>query len=174
MLVATDAATAAQLLPEVADPGWQQVTTLYFAAGQKMSAQPLLWLSGERGAVNNFHVANAVASDYAPAGQTLLSVTVLQRFDDHDQLLNAVRAELFGPTGWIGADLQHQWRHLRTYSILRALPNQVPPALHNPQRPVALPSGLFVCGDHRDNGSIDGALVSGRRAAEAILGRLAA
>jgi predicted NAD/FAD-dependent oxidoreductase len=29
--------------------------------------------------------------------------------------------------------------------------------------------GLFVCGDHRDNGSINGALVSGRRAAEAVL-----
>jgi predicted NAD/FAD-dependent oxidoreductase len=29
--------------------------------------------------------------------------------------------------------------------------------------------GLFVCGDHRDTASIQGALVSGRRTAEAIL-----
>ena len=174
VIVATDAATAARLLPEVDDPGWQQVTTLYFAAAEKMRAQPLLWLSGERATVNNFHVVNAVAPDTAPEGQTLLSVTVLQRFDDHDELLNAVRRDLFGQEGWIGWDLHHQWRHLRTYRIPRALPRQVPPALHNPQRPVALPSGLFVCGDHRDNGSINGALVSGRRAAEAVLGRLAA
>jgi predicted NAD/FAD-dependent oxidoreductase len=29
--------------------------------------------------------------------------------------------------------------------------------------------GLWVCGDHRDTGSIQGALVSGRRCADAIL-----
>jgi predicted NAD/FAD-dependent oxidoreductase len=34
---------------------------------------------------------------------------------------------------------------------------------------VRLASGLFVCGDHRDTASIQGALVSGRRAAEAVL-----
>jgi predicted NAD/FAD-dependent oxidoreductase len=35
-------------------------------------------------------------------------------------------------------------------------------------------SQIFVCGDHRDNGSINGALVSGRRAAEAVLAALGA
>jgi hypothetical protein len=29
--------------------------------------------------------------------------------------------------------------------------------------------GLFVCGDHRDTASIQGALVSGRRAAGAVM-----
>nr|WP_318552272.1 FAD-dependent oxidoreductase [Kitasatospora fiedleri] len=28
---------------------------------------------------------------------------------------------------------------------------------------------LYVCGDHRDTGTVQGALVSGRRAAEAVL-----
>lgn len=37
------------------------------------------------------------------------------------------------------------------------------------ERPVRLAEGLFVCGDHRDNASIQGAMVSGRRAAEAVL-----
>jgi hypothetical protein len=31
------------------------------------------------------------------------------------------------------------------------------------------PSGVWVCGDHRDTASIQGALVSGRRTAAAIL-----
>ncbi|MCO1657096.1 FAD-dependent oxidoreductase [Pseudonocardia humida] len=35
--------------------------------------------------------------------------------------------------------------------------------------PVALGDGLFVAGDHRDTPSTQGALVSGRRAAEAVL-----
>ena len=35
------------------------------------------------------------------------------------------------------------------------------------QRPVDLGKGLFVCGDHRDCATLNGALVSGRRAATA-------
>ena len=38
--------------------------------------------------------------------------------------------------------------------------------------PVALGDGLFVAGDHRDSASVQGALVSGRRAAWAVLGHL--
>ena len=44
---------------------------------------------------------------------------------------------------------------------------QAPPTDLN--RPVRLSEGLFVCGDHRDSATLDGALRSGRRAAEAIL-----
>jgi predicted NAD/FAD-dependent oxidoreductase len=40
------------------------------------------------------------------------------------------------------------------------------------QRPVELREGIYVCGDHVDQGSIQGAMVSGRRAAEAVLSRL--
>jgi predicted NAD/FAD-dependent oxidoreductase len=36
------------------------------------------------------------------------------------------------------------------------------------ERPVELAGGLFVCGDHRDTASLHGALLSGRRAAEAV------
>jgi predicted NAD/FAD-dependent oxidoreductase len=34
---------------------------------------------------------------------------------------------------------------------------------------VSLGEGLFVCGDHRDTGSIQGAMFSGRRCAEAVI-----
>ena len=42
------------------------------------------------------------------------------------------------------------------------------------RRPVRSGPGRYVCGDHRDSASIQGALVSGRRAAEAVLQDLAA
>ena len=49
----------------------------------------------------------------------------------------------------------------------------VPPgALEPPQRPVRVRPGVYVCGDHRDHASIHGAMVSGRRAAEAVLSDL--
>jgi hypothetical protein len=37
------------------------------------------------------------------------------------------------------------------------------------RRDVRVRPGVYVCGDHRDNASINGALESGRRAAEAVL-----
>ena len=65
--------------------------------------------------------------------------------------------------------LRHLKEFTRTYRIPYALPRQVPPALDVPERPVRTASGVYVCGDHRDNASINGAMVSGRRAAEAVL-----
>ena len=47
------------------------------------------------------------------------------------------------------------------------LPAMLPPLTL--RQPVALGDGLFVAGDHRDPASIQGVLVSGRRAADAVL-----
>ena len=67
--------------------------------------------------------------------------------------------------GWFGAGVS-EWRHLRTYRIPRALPAYPPGgALAQPAR---LAPGLFACGDHREHPSLNGALASGRRAAEAV------
>lgn len=43
------------------------------------------------------------------------------------------------------------------------------PAPHDLHRPVRLLDGLYVCGDHRGTSTVQGALLSGRRAAHAIL-----
>lgn len=48
-----------------------------------------------------------------------------------------------------------------------AVPAMPPP--HDLRRPVRLLSGLYVCGDHRDTSTVQGALYSGRRAARAAL-----
>jgi hypothetical protein len=59
-----------------------------------------------------------------------------------------------------------EWEHLRTDVIPHGQPAQAPP-LHPKQR-VALGDGLFVCGDHRDTASIQGAMFSGERTAAAV------
>jgi predicted NAD/FAD-dependent oxidoreductase len=84
---------------------------------------------------------------------------------DAERLLAAVREQLgdwFGPAA-------RDWQHLRSYRIPYALPQQFPPALQVPERSVRWQPGVYVCGDHRDNASIQGAMVSGRRAADAVL-----
>jgi predicted NAD/FAD-dependent oxidoreductase len=64
------------------------------------------------------------------------------------------------------------WRLVRADVVHDALPAEPPSALEPAQRPVRTPSGITVCGDHRDNASIDGALTSGRRAADSVLSHL--
>lgn len=98
--------------------------------------------------------------------QALASVSVIGTHPEltDDALVNAVMAEL---TEWFGADAVSSWQHLRTYRIPFAQPNQAPPT--NFRRPVALGDGLFVCGDHRDSATFEGALESGKRAADAVL-----
>ena len=58
------------------------------------------------------------------------------------------------------------WRHVASYPIPDALPD-TPPGT-GIRRPVALGSGRYVAGDHRDTASLQGALVSGRRVAAAV------
>jgi predicted NAD/FAD-dependent oxidoreductase len=112
-------------------------------------------------------VPSRVAPTYAPAGGHLISATVLGAPAESDAGLEArVRGQL---AGWFGAAPVARWRHLRTYRIPFAQFDQSPGVLEPPQRPVRLGPRLFVCGDHVENASINGAMVAGRRAAEAIL-----
>jgi hypothetical protein len=64
------------------------------------------------------------------------------------------------------------WAHLTTRHLPRALPVVEPG--HNFRRPVRVLAGLYVCGDHRDSSSFQGALASGRRAARSALADLGA
>ncbi len=166
VVVATEGPAAATILGNFATPAFQAVTCVYFAAERAPLNEPILVLNGEgEGPVNNLCVPSAVAPSYAPPGAHLVSATVLGNpAIDDAEVVSRVRDQL---TGWFGPAVRG-WRHLRTYRIPFALPRQVPPALAVVERPVRWAERLYVCGDHRDNASIQGAMVSGRRAAEAI------
>jgi phytoene dehydrogenase-like protein len=170
VVVATEGPQAAKLLGElVASPGSNPVSCLYFDAPVSPIGEATIMLNGEGvadGPVNNVCVPSMVSPSYAPAGRHLISVSVVASHSgaDDDSLRSAVNTQLHK---WFGPQVD-AWNHLRTYNIAHAQPSQAVPALANPQRPVALGNGLFVCGDHRDNASINGALESGRRAAQAV------
>jgi predicted NAD/FAD-dependent oxidoreductase len=68
---------------------------------------------------------------------------------------------------WYGAAVD-RWSLLATYDIPYALPAAEPPQ-GRLRKPVRAAPGLYVCGDWRDSPSIQGAMVSGRRAAHALL-----
>jgi hypothetical protein len=115
--------------------------------------------------VNNLCVPTQVAPEYGPGDKALVSVSVLGERADRADLTERVRDQL---ADWFGPGV-HSWRHLRTYRIARALPRQEPGWLSPPLREARLGAGVYIAGDHRANASIDGALTSGRRAAEAVL-----
>jgi protoporphyrinogen oxidase len=166
VIVATEGPAAARLLgtggnEQVRTEG-QGVTCLYFSAPRPPITAPMLVLNGGgKGPINNLCVPSVVSPAYAPTGQTLISVTCLTETTEGAVLDQLER--------WFGSQVT-DWRHLRTYRIPYALPNQAAPALSTPERDVRRAPGLFVCGDHMDNASINGAMVSGRRAAHAVLG----
>ena len=172
VVVATDGPHAAKLLPNSGwqEPGSQPVSCLYFSADTPPFTERAIMLNGlgpQDGPINNLCVPSNISADLAPAGKHLVSVSVLGSHDSSTEgdLQAKVREQM---NRWFG-DAVANWKHLRTYNIAHALPTQTPGVLSQPERPVALGEGLYVCGDHRDTASIQGALRSGRRTAEAIL-----
>jgi phytoene dehydrogenase-like protein len=167
VVIATDGPGAAALTGEIHAPASRAQTVLYFDAPRSPVEGPWLVLDGEsRGPVTNLAVPSAVAPGYAPSGRHLVSAVVVGDLPETDeQLVRDVRIQMHS---WFGEQVD-AWRHLRTYRVLHAQPAQPVGSLEPPARPVRLESGIFVCGDHRDTASIQGAMVSGRRAAEAAL-----
>ena len=147
-------------------------TCLYFAIdGAPPLPTPILYLDGskkpEGGAlVNNCCFPSAVSPSYAPRGKSLASVSVVGVPDlDDAELETRCRAEL---GAMFGADSVARWTHLRTYRVPFAQPNQQVPT--NLNRDARLGDGAtYVCGDHRSPATFDGAMRSGRLAAEAVL-----
>ena len=68
---------------------------------------------------------------------------------------------------WFGGAVR-EWRHLRTYRIGRALPRQ-PPGTGFTGPGFRKEAGVYLSGDHLWSASIEGAIISGRRTADAIL-----
>ncbi|MGY6499448.1 MAG: NAD(P)/FAD-dependent oxidoreductase [Acidimicrobiales bacterium] len=165
VVVATEAPAAADLLApfgfEVPPPG-RTVAGVYFAAETAPRPEPLVILDGDgTGPATNVSVMTNVAPEYSSDGRALVSVACVG--DLGDDLEPRVLAQL---SEWFGPEVD-RWEHLRTYRITHGQPDQRPP--FSPRRAVRLAPTVWVCGDHRDTGSSQGALFSGRRTAEAIL-----
>ena len=164
IVVATAGPAAATLLglPAVAS---RAVSCVWFAAEQPPFAQKLIALDGsDSGPALNVSVMTNVAPEYGPSGAALIAAACPGRADA--DLEPAVRRQL---AAWWGSPVD-QWTHLRTDVIAHGQPDSDPP--FHPKQSVRVRNGVFVCGDHRDTPSIQGALYSGRRVAESILANL--
>jgi len=162
VVVAGDPRSTTALVPQSAMPIMRSVTTIYHAVPAPPLVQPVLVLDGEEELVLSTVVMSQAAAEYAPQSAHLVSTSVLG-VDHGADLELRVRARLSTLYGAPTAG----WKHLASYEIADALPAMLPPLAL--RKPVRIVDGLYVCGDHRDTGSIQGAMVSGRRAAWALL-----
>ncbi len=165
IVVATEEPAAAKLTGEQPTSKANRVACIYFAADKPPIEEPILMLNGDgRGPVNNVCVPSQVAPTYAPPHQALISVTALQ-WTNVESMVSDVVKQL---REWFGSTVD-TWQHLRTYPIEYALPRQVPPALSVVSKSPRIIVGIYRCGDYCDTASINGAMGSGRRAAEAVI-----
>jgi hypothetical protein len=165
VVVATDPSTAAQLVPEVPAVAMKGVVTWWFATTTAPTSSRYLMVEGRSAAgpvVNTAVVSNAAPS-YAPAGQHLVQASALLPAGTEPPRVEVVLAQLAS----LYQTSTQGWRLLTTHVIPDALPEMPPPV--EVRRRIRFGPGRYVCGDHRDTASIQGALVSGRRTAEAIL-----
>ncbi|WP_307795240.1 NAD(P)/FAD-dependent oxidoreductase [Actinacidiphila acididurans] len=167
VVVATDARSAGALLPGLRVPAFHQVTVVHHAAPEPPLREPVLVLDADRGGpVSHTFPASAIDPTRAPAGRALVTSVLLgpPPEGDADKAVRDHLAELYGTsTG--------SWELL----AVRTDPDAVPamPVPHDLRRPVRLLTGLYVCGDHRTTSTVQGALLSGRRAARAAAHDLA-
>jgi phytoene dehydrogenase-like protein len=174
-VVATDPVTAGTLT-SAPTPAMKGVATWWYAPPTAPAAHRYLMVDARHripeehrdgvavrleGPVVNTAVISNVAPSYAPAGRHLVQASAL--IGDVVPSDEAVRAQLASMYECATDD----WQLLTTHVIPDALPVMPPPL--TVRRQIVFGDGLYVCGDHRDTASIQGALVSGRRTAEAIL-----
>jgi NAD(P)-binding Rossmann-like domain/Flavin containing amine oxidoreductase len=146
-------------LVDDAPDGWVALSCTWFEAPEPPLPGAWLVVGDGEGPIATLCAVTEAAPEYAPAGSTLVAVTVA----GGEPHAGAVHEQL---ERWFGSDTR-EWRRLRTYVVPAALPAQ--PAGMRLERPPRLARGVYACGDHRERASLAGALASGRRAAEAVL-----
>ncbi len=164
VVIATEGPAAAALTG-IAEVESKRVGCVYFSASEPPISRKLVVLDGTgRGPVLNVAVMSNVAPTYAPDGAHL--VVAAMPGCGGPALEADARRQL--RTWW--GPVVDTWTAVATYDIAHGQPRQAPP--FSPKRPLHLPDGRFVCGDHRDTASIQGAMYSGRRCASDIAAAL--
>jgi glycine/D-amino acid oxidase-like deaminating enzyme len=165
VVVATDPTTATRML-DLPAVRMRPLTTFWHVSPEAPTRSSALHVDGDRrGPVVNSIVISNRAKSYSPDDRSLIATTVLGDAGDQstERAVLAQLEQIYGQsTRW--------WELMRRHAIPEALTAMPVPL--EPRRPVSLADGLVVAGDHRDTASTQGALVSGRRAADAVLADL--
>jgi phytoene dehydrogenase-like protein len=167
LVVATDAWSAETLLgrDRLPAPSPKGVVTDWYAVPEPPTSSGILHLDVREGSgpVVNACLVSAAAPTYAPPGRHLVQVTSLLPAGGSA----APEAETRRHAATILGTTDRGWELIRRHEVPHALPAQVAPL--RARRDQRVDEVTWVCGDHRDTASAQGALVSGARAARSVL-----
>jgi protoporphyrinogen oxidase len=159
VILATDLTTAGQLLGAQKIGRLARSTTWYHATSVSPTNNAELIVDSQaRGPVVNSIVISNLSRAYAPIGQHLISSTTIKHSSESE-----VRRHL---TQMWGVSTE-EWRFLAKYEINSALPLFEPGFKKN--REVKIEKNIYCAGDYLESPSQNGALLSGRKAAEQLL-----
>jgi phytoene dehydrogenase-like protein len=159
VIVATDLTTAAQLLDISNVPQLASSTTWYHEVPDEMTESKNLVVDGQaRGPVINTIAISNMMPSYAPTGRALLSTTTIDFASESE-----VRRHL----ALIWGTSTSAWSLIAKYEIPKALPIFGVGAMR--AQSAQIDDRTFIAGDYRTAPSQNGALLSGRLAAQELL-----
>jgi hypothetical protein len=157
-----------RILPQLEGQGTDhnRVINMYFSLEKSFVGKPIIGLVPEKDFLtNNFVFMTDVSKMYSNNGKALLSVSITKDVPADEKLVKMVQAELGAFTG-IDAGF---FRHVKTYEIDDALPQLDDLRLSLLPTQTKVHDHVYLAGDHLLYGSLNAAMLSGRRAAEAVV-----
>lgn len=167
VIIAVDPGSVSDLVAGFAAPAMNSVTTWHHLADcgpdEITNGKPLLVVDGlRRGPLINSVAMTNAAPEYASGRRVLVSSSAIGIHDGIDD-----DAAALSHAGIMHGIDTRGWELAGKFVVPGALPQmRVPLKI---RQSVRLGDGRYLAGDHRDTASIQGALVSGRRAAQAVL-----
>ncbi|TVP51430.1 MAG: FAD-dependent oxidoreductase [Mongoliibacter sp.] len=145
---------------------YRKVVNIYYSLSKSFIAQPMIGLlTGEQFIVNNLVFLTDVSKSYAENDRALLSVSITKPVAVDEKLEKLIAIELSALTN-INAEF---FEHVKTYEIYDALPDVEEMAVTLPATSSKIFDNVFLAGDHLLYGSLNAAMTSGRKAAEALI-----
>ncbi len=140
---------------------YNAVTNQYFQAEKlPLDTKHVILNASKNRIVNNVVLISNVAANYSKNGKHLISVSANGIYLKADDFLKDLKS-MFGSQ-------VDNWKPVKSYIIREALPIINFEKKYKPESP----EGVYYCGDHLVQGSINGAMESGRITAEEIIKRL--
>jgi protoporphyrinogen oxidase len=163
VVLATNLTVADKLLNKKTDHKFNATRCLYFSADfSPMSGKKYLTLNpNRRQIVHHMCVPSDVSAAYAPAGKTIISVTLRASELSKTKQIEQTKREL---NEWFGSSV-NAWRLLGEYNIPQAV------SFYDGNTQVddyQVAENLFVCGDYLAYPSLNGTMKAGREVAELL------
>lgn len=143
---------------------WKSCYNLYFQTPKSVLKDPIIGLlPGKDTMVNNFHYLDDLYGNKDQENGAILSVTVVKNHDlSAADMVQQVKRELITHCKIEAGEL------LKMFHIKKALPKVRDLKYEPTKATVALAPGIFCCGDHLANSSLNAAMASGRVVAELV------